>query len=337
MINTIKTDNTNILSNVSSIANNRPVSLQETAKTSLDSSDTFATKAIGKGIPATNVFDSQKLDKEQIQNDYADFVKTRWEELKTEHIEVDCKGLALKFLSDFTKYYKENKGIDLEYPGNGGVKDKWEISTKENPKGMATKIVKETTRPEYKSLLKKNPNQETLFGTNFLFRGGADANKVATAMTTDVTSRAADGKSIIQNHSGMKYSTMKVTPEVDINQLKGGDLVFIDHTGDGKWDHTVNVIDVEKDEAGKVKTVTMGVGSFDDMRDTNPDTKPSPKELNLYTEEVKVHFNDKGQATKSEVTWSSEPTNLFGKRYHVANTLMELKPNGKIKVGNWDF
>ena len=354
MVNGIIPDSTNILSNIT-VAKNKviaPPIIDSTNilsnitvakdKTSLDCKDMVSPKIekinSGNAIGSIDLCDSPELDKEQIQNDYADFVKTRWEELKSEHVEIDCKGLALKFLSDFTKYYKETKNIDLPYPGDGSVVDDWAVFTKEDPKDMATQITKETTRADYKSVLKKNPDQEILFGTNYLFTGGADANKVANTMTKDVTSRAEDGKSIIQDHpSSMQSNKRKITPEVDINQLKSGDLIFLDHAGDGKWDHTVNVINVEKDVKGKVQTITLAVGSYDDMRDTDPETKPSPKDINLYTEEVKIHFNKNGQATQSETTWSSEPTKLFGKRYNITNTLMDLHQGGKIKVGVWDF
>src|SRR5262249_39850648 len=63
-------------------------------------------------------------------------------------------------------------------------------------------------------------------------------------------------------------------PEVPVDQLRPGDLIFIDHTGDGRWDHTVNVVKAEKDAQGHVRKLVLAVGSFDDMKDADGSTAP---------------------------------------------------------------
>ena len=59
-----------------------------------------------------------------------------------------------------------------------------------------------------------------------------------------------------------------------MGQLNPGDVLFIDHTGDGQVDHMANVVKVERDAAGKVTRLVLATGSFDDMKDADGATAP---------------------------------------------------------------
>jgi hypothetical protein len=113
-------------------------------------------------------------------------------------------------------------------------------------------------------------------------------------------------------------------------------MIFIDHTGDGRHDHTVNVIGVERDAAGRARKLKLAVGSFDDMKDADSATPPRGLyEVNNYCEEVEVDLDEQGKIAASRVTWSSEPPYVARSRYSARTTLMELKPGGTLKVARW--
>jgi hypothetical protein len=125
-------------------------------------------------------------------------------------------------------------------------------------------------------------------------------------------------------------------PEVAVSQLTPGDVIFIDHTGDGRVDHMANVIGVERDAAGRVTSLKLATGSYDDMKDADGSTAPrSLGEVNNYAEEVTVAFGADGRVASSKVTWSSEPAWLADVRYSARTLLMELRPGGTISVGRW--
>jgi hypothetical protein len=128
----------------------------------------------------------------------------------------------------------------------------------------------------------------------------------------------------------------QLKPELPLEKLNPGDLIVIDHTGDGRNDHMANVVKIERDAAGKVTSMVLATGSFDDMKDADGSTAPnSLGEVNNYCEEVTVKFDASGKVTSSQVTWSSEPSWLVESRYSARTLLMEMKPNGTIASGRW--
>ena len=125
-------------------------------------------------------------------------------------------------------------------------------------------------------------------------------------------------------------------PELPVNQLKAGDLIVIDHTGDGRFDHMANVVKVDRDAAGKVQRLVIASGSYDDMKDANGATTPNGLgEVNNYAEEVTIDLDAAEKVSRSKVTWSSEPSWLQDGRYSARTLLMELRPGGAIAAGRW--
>jgi peptidoglycan hydrolase-like protein with peptidoglycan-binding domain len=276
-----------------------------------------------------------------VKEAYAQFAKERWQYLKSNIVETDCKGLALKFMVDFRDYYKKETGITLPFPGTSkGVKEvKPEEFTSEKTHGWAEAPLDKAKRNDYdgfKKLLAADPNESLIRGTNVRF-GGISADIAARKMVETIDSRAKDGKPIAQEHPAkMSMSEKNKTPEFDINQLEDGDIVFIDHTDKGEsWDHAVNILDVNKRENGTVESITIAVSAFDDLNDRDSKTLPTYPNINFYAEEVVVKFDEKGKATSSNVTWSSEPYYVHDSRYSVTSTLMETRPGGKLKIGRW--
>jgi hypothetical protein len=124
--------------------------------------------------------------------------------------------------------------------------------------------------------------------------------------------------------------------EVPIHRLQAGNLIFIDHTGNGSYDHTVNVVKVNRDGDNNVRQLILAVGSYDDVRDSNADTHvTSMAMVNQYVEEVIIDFNEYQEITQSEVSYSSEPRYIVHTRYTAKTTIMEQKSNGKLKISRW--
>lgn len=271
---------------------------------------------------------------------YGKFVNERWEFLKGEVVETDCKGLALKFLSDFIQYYKEQTGIKLPYPGGkNGVQEVKPVKfNSKETNGWNGDLPSDSTRDDYKGFKKLKeayPDESLIRGTNYYFPGiGADY--VAKKMIKQVIS-GNNSEPIINEHpENMSIRKMQKKPEVDINQLEAGDIIFIDHTDGGKsWDHTVNILDVNKREDGSVKSIKMAVAAYDDLMDRKAETPPEYPNINFYSEEVLVKFDQNGKITSSKVNWSSEPFYINSSRYNATNTLMELKKGGTLMVGRW--
>lgn len=70
----------------------------------------------------------------------------------------------------------------------------------------------------------------------------------------------------------------------------------------------MNVLRVEKDAQGHVRELVPAVG---------------------------VELDAAGKILRSQNTYSSEPAYLAKPRDDAHNTLMELRPGGRIKVGRW--
>ena len=275
-----------------------------------------------------------------IQKAFGQFVEKYWEVMKANRVEGDCKSLALFFMDQFRKQLAMDTFIELPLPksshGSFG-KQTWSISTPKRTKGLfsrADKLLKKegirVGRSGYKAVKnieKLDPEHSMIYGVNVKYPKTA-AKQVARA-ATDIekwsTSRS--------NHGNLKQ------PEISINKLQAGHLIFIDHTGDESFDHTITVVRVKRDNNQQVRQIVMAVGSYDDVRDTSSATHVNSMSiLNQYAEEVTVDFDANGLITSSkgsEVTYSSEPDYIVKPRYHHANTLMERKSGGRIKIARW--
>ncbi|MFO0600931.1 MAG: peptidoglycan-binding domain-containing protein [Myxococcaceae bacterium] len=263
----------------------------------------------------------------EIQKAYGEFVANFWEQAKANRVECDCKTLSLFFMDSFRTKVKADLGVQLPKPA-GLPQATWTAATPSNTRGFFSRF--ETlaqVRPGYdnaQALQRLDPKASMLAGVNVRY-GGVDANMAARAVKVTQPWTAS------RDNGGDQR-----VPELAVNQMNPGDVIFIDHTGDGRNDHMANVVKIDRDAAGKVKSMVLATGSFDDMKDADGSTAPnSLGEVNNYTEEVTVTFDDAGKVTSSQVTWSSEPSWLVESRYSARTLLMEMRPGGKISAGRW--
>lgn len=267
----------------------------------------------------------------EVRAAYGKFVGEYWSALKDNRVEADCKTLALFFMDQFRKKLKEDTGIQLPLSrtAQGRVPPStWVAATADKSAGFFQRTdALATVRPGYdaaKAIEKLDPSQSMLYGVNLRY-AGIEADGVARATQT-----------VAAWSPSLSNGGDRTLPEVPIQSLALGDMIFIDHTGDGKYDHTVNVVGIERDAGGKVSKLTLAVGSFDDMNDADATTPPTGlNRINNYCEEVVVRFNAAGRITSSERTWGSEPSYVSNPRYDAHNTLMELRAGGTLKVGRW--
>jgi hypothetical protein len=267
----------------------------------------------------------------EIQDAYGKFVGEYWDVLKANHVETDCKTMSLLFMDQFRAKVKKDLGVEMPMPRSeqGSVKPlEWRAATAGKPIGYFQRF--ETlpqVRPGYdqaQAIQKLDPDASMIPGVD-LMTPEIDANMVG---------RAA--KTVVPWDPARDNMGDQTKPEVPVDQLRPGDLIFLDHTGDGRWDHAVNVVKAEKDAQGHVRKLVLAVGSFDDMKDANGATAPRGGfEINNYAEEVTVDLDAAGKILRSGTTYSSEPAYLVKPRYDAHNTIMELKPGGRIKVGRW--
>jgi peptidoglycan hydrolase-like protein with peptidoglycan-binding domain len=263
----------------------------------------------------------------EIQKAYGEFVAAYWEQCKANRVECDCKTLSLFFMDQFRGKVKADLGVQLPKPA-GLPNATWTAATPSNTRGFFSRF--ETlakVRPGYdtaQALQRLDPKASMLAGVNVRY-GGVDANMAARAVKVTQPWTAA------RDNGGDQR-----VPELAVQQMNPGDVIFIDHTGDGRNDHMANVLKVERDAAGKVKSMVLATGSFDDMKDADGSTAPnSLGEVNNYTEEVTVTFDDAGKVASSKVTWSSEPAWMVESRYSARTLLMEMRPGGVISAGRW--
>lgn len=263
----------------------------------------------------------------EVQKAYGDFTAAYWEHLKANRVEADCKTLSLFVMDQFRLKAKNDLGVQLPLPAGLPKKD-WVVGTTADPKGYFARF--ETlpqVRPGYENaqaIQRLDPKASMLNGVNLRYPE-VDANMAARAVKVTVPWSAA------RDNGGDE-----AVPELPVEQLHPGDVIFIDHTGDGRVDHMANVVRVNRDAEGKVRSMVLATGSFDDMKDADGSTAPrSLGEVNTYVEEVTVDFDVAGRVTSSKVTWSSEPPWLVDGRYSARTLLMELKPGGTISAGRW--
>jgi len=267
----------------------------------------------------------------EVREQYGRFVGEYWPVLKANAVEGDCKTVSLFFMDQFRKKVKADTGLDLSLPASAGgavPRGTWSTFTADRPSGAMSRFsALPQVRPGYAApqlVQKLDPKHSMIYGVNVRY-AGPNANMVGNAATT-----VAAWDPRLENRGD------RTKPEVPLDQARPGDMVYIDHTGDGTWDHAVNIVGVKRDAAGKVAQVTMAVGSFDDMKDADSATAPTFAQVNNYSEEVVVDLDPAtGKIAKSQVTWSSEPDYLVGSRYSERTTIMELKPGGKLKLARW--
>jgi peptidoglycan hydrolase-like protein with peptidoglycan-binding domain len=263
----------------------------------------------------------------EIQSAYGSFVASYWSTLKSNRVEADCKTLSLFMMDQFRNKVRADLGVQLPLPATLPQKE-WLASTAADPKGYFSRFERlSTIRPGYENaqaIQRLDPSASMLAGTNVRY-AGVDANMASRAVKVSVP------WSNTRDNGGDPSK-----PELPVGQLTPGDVIFMDHTGDGRVDHMANVISMERDAQGRVTSMVLATGSFDDMKDANGATAPgSLGEVNNYAEEVTVRFDEQGRVTKSEVTWSSEPAWLVSGRYSARTLLMEMKEGGTMSVGRW--
>ncbi len=267
----------------------------------------------------------------EIRAAYGQFVGEYWEVMKANRVEGDCKTISLFFMDQFRSKLLEDTGIQLprSRSSRGTITPStWVAATAAKTLGFFSRTESlPLVRPGYSTAIeveKLDPGHSMIYGVNVRY-AGATAHSVSRA-----TEIIAGLEPAIDNHGD------RAVPELPIDLMQPGDLVFMNHTGDGTYDHAVNVVKVARDAAGKVTELVLAVGSFDDMQDADATTPPlGLATVNNYSEEVRVRFTAAGRISSSEVTWSSEPAYISPRRYSAQNTLMELKPGGTLFLARW--
>ncbi|MCA3012443.1 MAG: peptidoglycan-binding protein [Myxococcaceae bacterium] len=263
----------------------------------------------------------------EVQAAYGAFTASYWQTLKENRVEADCKTLSLFMMDQFRAKVGADLGVQLPRPATLPAKE-WLAATAARTSGAFSRFeTLPTVRPGYENaqaVFRLDPSASMMTGPNVRY-AGVDANMASRALAL------REPWSNTRDNGGDPTK-----PELPIGQLRAGDVIVIDHTGDGRVDHMANVISAERDAAGRVTSMVLATGSFDDMKDANGATAPnSLGEVNNYAEEVTVRFDEQGRVTSSAVTWSSEPAWLVGGRYSARSLLMELKEGGTIAVGRW--
>ncbi|HRJ52828.1 MAG TPA: peptidoglycan-binding domain-containing protein [Candidatus Thiothrix moscowensis] len=266
----------------------------------------------------------------EIQLAYGNWLGSYWEVIKQNRVEADCKGMALFLMEQFRQQIRQDRFINLPHPVLRGARERsWIVATRDKTRGFFSRSDNSAriNRTGYEAVLnveKLDPQQSMLIGVAVHYPE-ISAHQVARSCA-----RVWDWNPAFHNGGDTRK------PEVPVNTLQPGHLIFIDHTGNGSFDHTVNVIRVERDSANRTRKLVMAVGSFDDVRDNSSDTEPnSLSQINTYSEEVTVELDANGRVINSTVSWSSEPDYLVKTRYSARTTLMEQKGGGKLFIGRW--
>jgi len=285
-----------------------------------------------RGLPDIYVSGSEEnltWDHRVIQEAYGRFVPGYWEVMKANLVEGDCKNIALFLMDQFRKQLKADTLIDLPHPvlGAGQREKNWIVATADKTTGLFSHMddhrVGRYDYPAMKKVQALDKDHSMIYGVNVHYP------EIATDRVAKSVKRLFDWDPAYENHGYTRK------PEVPVNQLQPGEMIFIDHTGNGSFDHTVNIIKVVRDENSRVRQLTLGMGSFDDMRDNSSATIVTYSALNPYSEEVVVDLDANGLITGSKVSYSSEPTYLVKTRYRAVTSLMERKRGGVMMVGRW--
>ncbi|MGB1258022.1 MAG: peptidoglycan-binding domain-containing protein [Thiolinea sp.] len=277
-------------------------------------------------------------DSPEIQRAYGKFVADYWEVMKQNRIEGDCKNIALFMMDQFRKQLKEDRFVSLPHPvlGNNEGDREWIVATSDKTRGLfsrADQLLRRDNirvrRPGYDAVLKVqtlDARHSMIYGVNVHFP------RLSTHQVARATKRLFDWNPAYSNRGDASK------PEVPVNQLQPGHLIFIDHTGDRRYDHTVTVIKVERDQANRTRKLVLAVGAYDDVRDNSAATSVEGVGfaiVNTYSEEVTVTLDESGRIENSEVTYTSEPEYMVDPRYSARTTLMEQRHGGTLFVGRW--
>jgi hypothetical protein len=233
----------------------------------------------------------------EVQQAYAAWLPERWAQWKANREEGDCKTTATKLMVDFRTHYKETTGFELPDPFKG--KAKWVVGTQQKPNGIhATVPLKGPVRPEYRHAR----GQSVIDGPNHRIPG-ISADAVAKYYSVNVPTR--NGEALVTKSTG-DGGYPKGDWRINQDLLQPGDVIVQQHRrpNDTKWDHAITVLQVEKDELGRTKRLTMAIGSFDDLKDDDAAT-PATNQVNFYSYEQTIDFAD-GQVTDATITWQSD-------------------------------
>lgn len=284
------------------------------------------------GLPVVRVEGSEEnitWDDRVLQESYGRFVADYWEVMKDNLVEGDCKNIALFLMDQFRKQLKADTLIDLPHPvlGAGQREKNWIVATADKTTGLFSHMDKlrvgRYDYPAMKKVQRLDKDHSMIYGVNVHYP------EIRTDRVAKSTKRLFEWDRSYENWG----DTSK--PEVPVNQLEPGHMIFIDHTGNGSYDHTVNVVRVEKDSNSLVRRLTLAMGSYDDMKDNSSATIVTYRALNPYAEEIIVELDTNGRITSSKVSYSSEPSYLVKTRYRAVTTLMERKRGGVLMVGRW--
>ena len=268
-------------------------------------------------------------DHRVLQEAYGRFVADYWEVMKDNLVEGDCKNIALFMMDQFRKQLKEDTLIDLPHPvlGTGRPEKRWIVATADKTTGLFSHMDKlrvgRYDYPAMKKVQKLDKAHSMIYGVNVHYP------EIRTDRVAKSTKRLFDWDRSFENWGDTRK------PEVPVNQLAPGNMIFIDHTGNGSYDHAVTVVKVEKDSNSRVRRLTLATGSYDDMKDNSSATTVTYKALNPYAEEVIVDLDTNGRITNTQVSYSSEPSYIVKTRYRAVTTLMERKRGGVLIVGRW--
>ena len=268
-------------------------------------------------------------DHQVLQESYGRFVADYWEVMKDNLVEGDCKNIALFMMDQFRKQLKQDTMIELPHPvlGAGLPEKDWIVATADKTTGLFSHMDKlrvgRYDYPAMKKVQSLDKEHSMIYGVNVHYP------EIRTDTVAKSTKRLFDWDRSYENWG----DTSK--PEVPVNNLAPGQMIFIDHTGNGSYDHAVTVVRVEKDSNRRARRLVLATGSYDDMRDNSSATIVTYKALNPYAEEVIVDLNANGRITSSTVSYSSEPSYLVKTRYRAVTTLMERKRGGVLIVGRW--
>ncbi|MCC6806662.1 MAG: peptidoglycan-binding protein [Deltaproteobacteria bacterium] len=275
----------------------------------------------------------------EVQAAYQRFVGEYWPRMRDHRVECDCKTVGLFIMTQFRAYFDAETHHALAMPsspdGRRAIHEgRWTVVTRDTPRGFfeRTDRIEGSTRFNYAMIPgveALDPSASMIFGTDLRYEGVYADGVYRVAHIVD---------------TGSDNGGDLAEPEIDIGALQVGDMIFMNHNErpagvtrpDTRVDHAMTVVGLARDDAGRVRTLVLAIGSFDDVTDTDSTTPPSgPSEINMYCEELTITFDDTGRVAGSETTWTSEPRGLVNPRYGPGNTIMEKHEGGSIFVGRW--
>lgn len=272
-------------------------------------------------------------DNPTIQDAYAAFLQDRWAQWKANREEADCKTMALKMMHDFRDFYKAQTGIQVPDPIPPEHRGKWVTRTPDSPGHLPTHVPDNPAK--VRKSYRKHVGKPTIAGPNHFYKD-ITASAVALYVTRPITERngvptvvpyqrTKSGEA--ENWMYPQAGTLLLNPEA----LRPGDLIFQNHGSNGqpdhRADHAMHVMRVERDpESGKVKRLVIAMGTFDDMKDSDPKTRPDIKLVNNYSLEATIEFGADGDIQDCQITWQSDP---------YLELMDAQNPGDRIDLGYW--